>query len=69
MTEDLLSRIEREFTHELWQILDLRLQGFTDREIAKAISKSVPTVERKLRLIRQILKEKYGLGEESDGAR
>lgn len=69
MTEDLLSRIEQEFTRELWQILDLRLQSFTDPEIASRINKSVPTVERKLRLIRQILKEKYGLGEESDGAR
>lgn len=67
MTEELLSQIEQQFTQELWQILDLRMQGTSLRDIATAINKSVPTVERKLRTIRQILKEKYGLGEGPDG--
>jgi DNA-directed RNA polymerase specialized sigma24 family protein len=52
--EGLLARLDDE---ELREIALLKLQGFTNEEIAARIGRALPTVERRLRLIRQTWKE------------
>jgi DNA-directed RNA polymerase specialized sigma24 family protein len=42
---------------ELREIALLKLQAFTNNEIAEAIDRSLPTVERRLRLIRDTWQE------------
>lgn len=44
---------------ELRQIALLKLEGWTNEEIANRINRSLPTCERRLRLIRDKWKEKY----------
>ena len=44
---------------ELRQIALLKLEGWTNEEIASRIDRSLPTVERRLRLIREKWKEQY----------
>jgi len=44
---------------ELRQIALLKLEGWTNEEIASRINRSLPTVERRLRLIRDKWKDEY----------
>jgi len=49
---------------QLRQILELKLAGYTNLEIAKEMNCSLATVERRLRRIRDLLTERWGtLGE------
>lgn len=50
-----LERISRHLDLNQKTILRLRLEGFTVEEIAHQIQKSIPTVERKLRLLKRIV--------------
>ena len=50
----LLNRLEDE---RLVQIAQLKMQGYTNDEIAKRINRSRPTVERRLKLIREIWRQ------------
>ena len=52
-----LSRLLELLDNDLRQIALLKLQGCTNQEIAANVDRSVPTVERRLRLIRAAWKE------------
>ena len=62
--DQLLVALEDEFEHlmklldddRLRTIVNLRIEGFTVPEIASALDLSVPTVERKLRYVREVWK-------------
>ncbi len=47
---------------ELRRIALLKLEGYTNEELAQRIGRSIPTVERRLRLIRETWKVEYGAG-------
>lgn len=49
--EQLLKRLDDD---ELRRIALMKLEGYSNDEIARAISRSLPTVERRLRVIREI---------------
>lgn len=57
MAADTLSQIAGLFDEQNREILLLRVDGHTVESIAKQIGKSVPTVERKLHMIRTVLQE------------
>ena len=44
---------------ELRRIVLLKLQGYSNQEVAKEIDRSVPTVERRLRLIRETWQSEF----------
>jgi RNA polymerase sigma factor (sigma-70 family) len=45
---------------ELRQIAQYKLEGYTNEEIGEAIGRSLPTVERRLKMIREIWKHEAG---------
>lgn len=53
MVEDLKKLLEALGDGNLQQIAIWKMEGYTNREIAERIGKSEPTVERKLKLIRE----------------
>ena len=61
MTAEFLHGIASLFDGELRSIFDLRLEGLTVEKIAHCVNKSIPTVERKLRLIRETLQVRLGI--------
>ncbi len=44
---------------ELRRIAEMRIHGFSNLEIAESIGRSLPTVERRLRLLRTLLGENH----------
>ena len=65
MSVDFYLRISSLLDEELRLILDLRLDGHTLPEIAKTVQRSVPTIERKLRLIRKTLEIAFEVRDDS----
>lgn len=53
MVEDLRKLLEELVDGNLQQIAIWKMEGYTNREIANMIGKSEPTVERKLKIIRE----------------
>ncbi|MEM6468714.1 MAG: sigma-70 family RNA polymerase sigma factor [Planctomycetota bacterium] len=51
----LIDRLDAKLRH----VAELRLEGFTHAEISEEIGRSIPTVERRCRLIRQIWEHEY----------
>lgn len=59
VTEGLRGLLDLLADDELRQIALLKLEGWTNEEIANRINRSLPTVERRLRLIRDKWKDEY----------
>ena len=53
-SEEVRSRLSKLKSEELNQIVWLKLEGYTNQEIAEKFEMSLSTIERKLRLIRKI---------------
>jgi DNA-directed RNA polymerase specialized sigma24 family protein len=53
MVEDLRKLLQELVDGNLQQIAIWKMEGYTNREIANMIGKSEPTVERKLKIIRE----------------
>jgi IS30 family transposase len=53
MVEDLRKLLQELGDGNLQQIAIWKMEGYTNREIANMIGKSEPTVERKLKIIRE----------------
>ncbi len=45
-------------------VAEMRIEGYSNREIAKAIGRSEKTVERKLHLLRKILSQRFDLADD-----
>lgn len=59
MTSEFLEAVAALFNKELRLIFELRLEGLTVKQISEQIGKSTPTVERKLRIIRERLQSNF----------
>jgi RNA polymerase sigma factor (sigma-70 family) len=59
MAEEFRGLLDLLADEELRQIALLKLEGWTNEEIASRIDRSLPTVERRLRLIRDKWKQQY----------
>lgn len=57
MATEMVERVAVLLSEEQREVFFLRMEGYTVQEIAAAIERSKPTVERRLRHIREILRE------------